>query len=166
VSPIQTLMFYTLHPHPLRWGLTYLGSPGLFIPRAIWLDKPESLSLQFMRDAFGTTELMGYAYTPVTEAYLNFGVFGPFLIFSILSVLLVKLVRNVDSHPGLYFISFALVVDFNRGDTAGTLYQMVVVGAAYSFMLFASRLRWIPSRMKDAFSPAPASAASGMAREF
>lgn len=167
VSPIQTLMYYTLHPHPLRWGLTYLGAPGLFIPRAIWIDKPESLSLQFMRDAFGTTALMGYAYTPVTEAYLNFGVFGPFLIFSIVSVLLVKLVREVDRHVGLYFISFALVVDFNRGDTAGTLYQLVVVGAAYTLMLYASRLRWIPERMQEVFSsPAPTSAASGMARDY
>jgi oligosaccharide repeat unit polymerase len=167
VSPIQTLMYYTLHAHPLRWGLTYLGAPGLFIPRAIWLDKPESLSLQFMRDAFGTTALMGYAYTPVTEAYINFGVVGPFLIFSILSVLMVKLIRTVDHHVGLYFISFALVVDFNRGDTAGTLYQLIVVGAAYSLMLYASRLRWIPNRMNEVFSrPTPTSATSGMARDY
>lgn len=167
VSPIQTLMYYTLHHHPLRWGSTYLGAPGLFIPRAVWLDKPQSLSLQFMRDAFGTTALMGYAYTPVTEAYINFGVIGPFLIFAVLSVLMVKLVRDVDVHPGLYFITFALVVDFNRGDAAGTFYQLVVVGAAYSFMLFASRLRWMPDRMQTAFpAPAPTSAASGMARDY
>lgn len=167
VSPIQTLMYYTLQSHPLRWGLTYLGAPGLFIPRALWPDKPESLSLQFMRDAFGTTALMGYAYTPVTEAYINFGAVGPFLIFVILSLLMVKLIRNADLHPGLYFISFALVVDFNRGDTAGTLYQLVVVGAAYSFMLYASRLRWVPNSMSAAFTPpAPTSAASGMARDY
>ncbi|HUQ47301.1 MAG TPA: O-antigen polymerase [Gemmatimonadaceae bacterium] len=167
VSPIQTLMYYTLQSHPLRWGMTYLGAPGLFIPRAIWASKPESLSLQFMRDAFGTTGLMGYAYTPVTEAYINFGAVGPFLIFAILSVLMVKLVRNVTVHPGLYFISFALVVDFNRGDTAGTLYQLICVGAAYSFMLYASRLRWAPDRMRAAFGPTAAtSVASGMAREY
>lgn len=167
VSPIQTLMYYTLHPYDLRWGLTYLAAPTLFIPRAIWIDKPESLSLQFMRDAFGTTALMGYAYTPVTEAYLNFGAVGPFLMYAILSVLMVKLVRNVDRHVGLYFISFALVVDFNRGDTAGTLYQLVVVGAAYSLMLYASRLRWVPGGTKDVFSgTAPTSATGGMARDY
>lgn len=166
VSPIQTLMYYTLNSHPLRWGLTYLGSPGLFIPRAIWLDKPESLSLQFMRDAFGTTALMGYAYTPVTEAYINFGAVGPFLIFTLLSILMVKLIRKADLHPGLYFICFALVVDFNRGDMAGTLYQLAVVGAAYSFMLYASRLRWTPDRVQSAFATPSTSAASGMARDY
>ncbi len=170
VSPIQTLMYYTLHDHPLRWGLTYLGAPGLFIPRAIWLGKPESLSLQFMRDAFGSVQLMGYAYTPVTEAYINFGVVGPFLVFSIVSLLMVKLVRGVDRHPGLYFITYALVVDFNRGDTAGTLYQLVMVGAAYSFMLFASRLRWTPQNVKQILAPSSPSSAStpavsGMARD-
>ncbi len=167
VSPIQTLMFYTLHAHPLRWGMTYLGAPGLFMPRALWIDKPESLSLQFMRDAFGTTALMGFAYTPVTEAFLNFGYVGPFLIFSALSILMVKLVRNADAHLGLYFVAFSIVVDFNRGDFAGTLYQIAMVGAAYWFMLAISRLRWAPPRVMARYTvPTPTSATSGMARDY
>ena len=52
VSPIFTLMHYVNAERPLRWGFTYLAAPGLFVPRAIWANKPESLSLQFMRDAF------------------------------------------------------------------------------------------------------------------
>lgn len=166
VSPIQTLMYYMLHQHPLRWGSTYLTAPGLFIPRAIWVEKPESLSLQFMRDAFGSVELMGFAYTPVTEAFLNFGFLGPFLIFSIISLLLVKLVRSVDEHPGLYFIAFALVVDFNRGDFAGSFYEMTMVGAAYSLMLFGSRLRWSPQGQKKMFNGSSSAPASGIARDY
>ncbi|HZK78252.1 MAG TPA: O-antigen polymerase [Gemmatimonadaceae bacterium] len=167
VSPIQTLMYYTLHSHPLRWGMTYLGSPGLFIPRVLWFGKPESLSLQFMRDAFGTIRLMGFAYTPVTEAFLNFGFVGPFVVFSIVSLLMVKLIRAVDEHPGLYFISFAIVVDFNRGEFAGTVYEVTMVGAAYVLMLFVSRLQWAPPRMKTMFAAPPpsTSATSGMARD-
>ena len=167
VSPIQTLIHYVLHERPLRWGMTYLSAPGLFMPRAIWTGKPESLSLQFMRDAFGTIELMGFAYTPVTEAFLNFWYFGPFIMFAVLSLLMVKLVRNVDDHPGLYFIAFALVVDFNRGDFGGTVYSLTMVGAAYWAMLIVSRLRWAPPRMKALF-PVTGSppAASGMARDY
>jgi hypothetical protein len=104
VSPIQTLIYYVARPHALRFGSTYVQAPLLFIPRAFWPDKPESLSLQFMRDAFGTTGMMGYAYTPVTEAVINFGWVGPFLVFSILSLLMVKLVRNVNLRPGFYFL--------------------------------------------------------------
>lgn len=144
VSPIYTLMHYVGADRALRWGMTYFSAPALFIPRSIWPEKPESLSLQFMRDAFGTTGLMGFAYTPVTEAFLNFGWVGPFIVFTILSILMVKLVRNASAHPGLYFIAFALVIDFNRGDSGGTFYAMMVVGGAYTAMMIASRLRWLP----------------------
>lgn len=145
VSPIYTLIHYINTDRPLRLGLTYIWAPGLFVPRAIWPDKPESLSIQFMRDAFGTTGLMGFAYTPVTEAFLNFSWVGPFLVFSILSLIMVKLVRNADAHPGLYFLCFAFVVDFNRGDFGGTFYALVVAGGAYALMSLVSRLSWTPS---------------------
>lgn len=148
VSPIFTLMHYVDSARPLRWGLTYLSAPTLFIPRAIWPAKPESLSLQFMRDAFGTTSLMGFAYTPVTEAFLNFSFAGPFIVFAVLSILMVKLVRNADARLGLYFVCFALVVDFNRGDWGGTFYSLCVVGGAYWFMTVVSRLRWAPRSVR------------------
>ena len=156
VSPIYTLMHYVGSDRALRWGMTYLSAPTLFIPRSIWPEKPESLSLQFMRDAFGTTGLMGFAYTPVTEAFINFGWVGPFIVFAILSILMVKLVRNAIPHPGLYFIAFALVIDFNRGDSGGTFYAMMVVAGAYTVMMITSRLRWLP-RMLTRPWPAQAS---------
>lgn len=158
VSPIFTLMHYVNAERPLRWGLTYLSAPTLFIPRAIWPWKPESLSLQFMRDAFGTTGLMGFAYTPVTEAFLNFSFVGPFVVFAILSIVLVKLVKNADAHPGMYFVCFALVVDFNRGDFGGTFYALTVVGGAYWIMTLLSRLTWVPENVRTAWSPQPVSA--------
>ncbi len=163
VSPIFTLMHYVKSDRPLRWGMTYLSAPTLFIPRAVWPTKPESLSLQFMRDAFGTTGLMGFAYTPVTEAFLNFSYVGPFVVFSILSLLLVKLVKNADAHPGLYFVCFAFVVDFNRGDWGGTFYALAVAGGAYWFMTVVSRLRWAPSAARAMWpSNPPASGASAI----
>lgn len=149
VSPIQTLMHYTVVDRPLRWGLTYLSAPSLFLPRAFWPDKPESLSLQFMRDAFASVGLMGFAYTPVTEAFLNFSWPGPFLVFSILSILLMRLVRNADRYPGIYFIVFAYTLDFNRGDFGGSFYSLVVVGVAYKLMQIVSRLRWAPAPLRE-----------------
>jgi hypothetical protein len=151
VSPIQTLIYYVAKPHVLRLGWTYISAPLLFIPRALWPGKPESLSLQFMRDAFGSTEMMGYAYTPVTEAVVNFGSVGPAIFFAILSILMVKMVKDADLRPGLYFICFSFVIDFNRGDVAGTFYQLVFVGAAFAFMHFVSRLRWAPRALRDVF---------------
>jgi oligosaccharide repeat unit polymerase len=146
VTPIYTLIHYVNNVRPLRLGVTYLTAPTQFIPRAFWPDKPESLSLQFMRDAFGSTGLIGFAYTPVTEAFLNFSWVGPFIVFAIISILMVKLVRNADRHAGLYFILFSLVVDFHRGEFSGTFYALCFVGGAYAFMRFVSRLRWAPPR--------------------
>ena len=160
VTPIQTLIFYVAKARPLRLGWTYITAPLLFIPRAIWPEKPESLSLQFMRQAFGTVGMMGYAYTPVTEAYLNFGWIGPFIFFSVLSVLMVKLVKNADAYPGLYFICFAMIVDFNRGDVGGTFYSIVCVGAAFWLMSIVSRLRWVPKVLSETW---PATAVSDAA---
>lgn len=155
VTPVFTLMHYVNNVRPLRWGYTYVSAPLQFIPRAIWTDKPESLSLQFMRDAFGTTSLIGFAYTPVTEAFLNFSWVGPFLIFSIFSLLLVKLVKNADVHPGLYFILFALVVDFHRGEFAFIFYSLCFIGGAYAFQLLMSRIRWAPTAAMKAAARAP-----------
>ena len=146
VSPIQTLMYYVQKDRPLRLGWTYFSAPSMFIPRVLWPEKPESLSLQFMRDAFGTLGLMGYAYTPVTEAYLNFGWVGPFMVFALLSLAMTKLVKHADVHPGLYFICFSLTVDFNRGDSVGFVSSVVYMGAAFWLMSMVSRLRWVPTR--------------------
>lgn len=142
VTPIQTLIYYVTANRPLKLGWTYFYAPVLFIPRALWAGKPESLSLEFLRDAFGYTMLMGYAYTPVTEAFINFGWVGPFLALSIVSLLMVKLVRDADVRPGLYLIAFAMVVDFNRGDFGGIFYTVAVIGGAYAGMHFISTLKW------------------------
>jgi hypothetical protein len=146
VTPIYTLQHYVLNLRPLRWGITYISAPLQFIPRAFWPDKPESLSLQFMRDAFGSTGLIGFAYTPVTEAFLNFSWVGPFIVFALISMALVKLVKNADTHPGLYFVLFAMVVDFHRGEFGLIFYALCFVGGAYLVMQFVSKLRWAPVR--------------------
>lgn len=153
VSPIQTLMYYVQRTRPLRLGWTYIAAPSLFIPRVFWPEKPESLSFQFMREAFGTVGLMGYAYTPVTEAFINFGWVGPFIVFTVLSLGMIKLVKRADAHPGLYFICFSLVVDFNRGDFGGLFYSVVCVGAAFWLMGLVSRLRWVPSAWRSTWQP-------------
>ena len=160
VSPIQTLIYYVSKPHALRMGWTYFSAPSLFIPRAFWPEKPESLSLQFMRDAFGTIGMMGYAYTPVTEAFLNFGWVGPFIVFATLSILMVKLVKYADLRPGFYFICFSFVVDFNRGDVGGLFYSIVCAGSAFWLMHLVSRLRWAPTPLRGAWPEAPAADAA------
>jgi hypothetical protein len=155
VAPIYTLIHYVTHWRTPRMGMTYLAAPSQLIPRAFWPDKPESLSLQFMRDAFGSTVMMGFAYTPVTEAFLNFSWVGPFLMFSIWSLILVKLVKSADAHPAAYLVAYAMVVDFQRGDFAGIFYALVFVGGSYAVMTFVSRLRWFATSDTTVIRPSP-----------
>jgi hypothetical protein len=142
-TPIQTLIHYVTADRPLLWGWTYLSAPSLFIPRSIWADKPAGLSLQFLRDAYGTTAMMGYAYTPVTEAFINFGWVGPFAFFAMMSLLMVKLVRRADIYPSFYLVCFAYVVDFNRGAFGETAYSLVFVTLGFVAMRLVSRLRLV-----------------------
>lgn len=143
VTPIQTLIYYITAGKPLKLGWTYLQAPALFVPRVFWPGKPESLSIDFLRDAFGyTVALMGYAYTPVTEAFINFGWVGPFIAMAAVSLLLVKLVRDADLRPLTYLLGFSMVVDFNRSDFGGIFYTVIVIGGAIAGMQFISRVRW------------------------
>ncbi|MDQ3244249.1 MAG: hypothetical protein M3Q09_11010 [Gemmatimonadota bacterium] len=143
ITPVQTLMHYSTDNFPpLEWGWTYLTAPWLFIPRVFWRSKPESLSIKFLLDAFGSTQTIGFAYTPVTEAFINFSWVGPFIVLSILSVGSIWLIRNVNAHPGFYFIVFAMMLDFNRGEFSGSFYAVVCVSAGYVMMLVVSRLTW------------------------
>jgi oligosaccharide repeat unit polymerase len=157
VMPIQTLMYYVKADKPLHYGWTYISAPGLFLPRAIWPEKPRSLSLQFNNDAFGNALVPGYGYTPLTEAFINFSWVGPFIVLCLISLALVKLVKNADVRPGLYFICFSMAVDFHRGDFSGTLYVLVVIPFAYWVMSVVSRITWAPKVVRGTW-PAPPTA--------
>jgi hypothetical protein len=162
VNPIQTVMYYVTAKKPLKYGMTYLSAPNAFIPRALWPEKPLGLSLQFNRDKFGDVIFIGYAYTPVTEAYINFSFVGPFIVMSLVSLATVFLVKHVGRRPMLYFLCFATAVDFNCGSSAGVFYFLVVTGVAFSLMKFVSRIEWAPKALQGMWPPpTPAERVSG-----
>jgi oligosaccharide repeat unit polymerase len=144
VMPIQTLTYYASEKRSPLYGMTYFLAPTAFIPRALWPEKPRGLSLQFNKDRFGDVIVPGYAYTPVTEAFINFSIVGPFVVMSLVSLVTVFLVKNARRRPFLYFLCFALALDFNRGESAGVLYSLVVIGVGVGLMKLVSRIEWTP----------------------
>jgi len=58
---------------PYQWGSTLLDSLTLFIPRAIWSDKPETASSWLARVFYGQRVLANISTTWPGELYLNFG---------------------------------------------------------------------------------------------
>jgi oligosaccharide repeat unit polymerase len=146
--PIQTVMYYLTTDKPLKYGASYLAAPEAFIPRSLWPEKPVSLSLEFSRDQFGDIIATGYAYTPVTEAYVNFSYVGPFIILALVSLATVALVKHARDKPMLYFLCFALVIDFNRGESLSVLYPIAVTLFSFWLMSLISRIDWVPSRSR------------------
>lgn len=129
VYPIKTTYYIIKDKRDFRLGSTYLFSPLLALaPRCIYPDKPSTL---------------GAEYSPVSEAYLNFGTLGVLLIFYVLSCFLDRLIKN-NSHKiyFVYFMLYGLVFDFCHSDFSSIFYAFIIMYyVGYKFFLFLSRYK-------------------------
>jgi hypothetical protein len=116
-----------------KFGWTYVYWPLMFIPRAIFENKPVSLAWSVEND---TGVNIAAAYTPVTEAFVNFKWMGPFVVMVLLSFFMSYLIRYIERFSLLYFLCFAFIVDFNRGEFALTVYSLIIVWLGYLFTAF------------------------------
>lgn len=137
VYPMQTT-YYTIQDNwNLRYGYTYAILPiEVMIPRTLYPDKPATLGTEFVIKTFGP-DGMGYAYTPVTEAYLNFGLLGPFVVFLLFSLFLDGVVRNANN-AGIsykYLMVYALAFNINRGEFASIMYMSLFLYLAYKLCI-------------------------------
>lgn len=108
----------------LYYGSTILFYPFLlFIPRVIFPLKPISLANAFVLDNFGGG--MGYAYSPITEFFVNFGVLGPFFCFFLLGMLISRIQGYKDQR--IIFIFFTMIPDFCRGEISSFIYQFFFI---------------------------------------
>ena len=128
VYPMQTLAYVIVDKWDLRYGYTYFVLPfQIAAPRYFYPNKPDDLGKEFVNETFGEGS-QGYAYTPVTEAYLNFGVLGPLFVFVLFSLVLSQLVRKLNLYniSFVYFLLYSFVFDFCRGTFATVIYQVFV----------------------------------------
>jgi len=134
--PVQTTYYTIKDDWPLRYGETYVILPlKIIIPRSLQTDKPMSLGSEFVVKTFGAG-WSGYAYTPVTEAYLNFGLFGPFIIYVIIGLILNSFVEDVCKN-GItykYLVAYSVIFNFCRGDVASTIYMLLFLWLTYLVM--------------------------------
>lgn len=105
------------------FGLSIFVYPILyFIPRFIFPYKPSSLAVQFVKEIDST---MGYAYSPVTEFFVNFGIIGPLVGFLLIGFIISKIQSFKDQR--FNFIFFTMIPDFCRGEIGTFLYQFFFV---------------------------------------
>jgi hypothetical protein len=83
-----------------RLGATYLAAPGLLVPSAIWPSRPLGAGEWYAATFYADVRARGgaFAFSPVAEAYLNFGPAGVVVIFALAGIVLARLERRAVTH--------------------------------------------------------------------
>jgi len=109
----------------LLLGWSYIYLPVIFIPRD-FLAGYKPVALAWQTDIlFHTSSSGAAAFTPITEAYINFSWIGPVFVFFILAWFFSYSIKKYKTNPVLYLLGFINVFDFNRGEFALILYEIV-----------------------------------------
>lgn len=138
--PVQTLYYYIDHTSSLMYGASYFNIFLLLIPRKIWPEKPSGLAVNFVNEINSS---IGYAFTPMTEAYLNFHYLSA-LIFPIIMVILVFFVKRIGKRkPVLYVLAFVEVVNINRAEISMFLLEVLIMYVSFEIIGFFARKKFI-----------------------
>jgi hypothetical protein len=127
VYPFYTLIHsiakYQMDTLSFLYGVTIFIYPVLyFIPRLLFPGKPISLAIQYVTEIDST---MGYAYSPVTDFFINFGFLGPFIGFLFIGIIIAKMQFMKDQR--MIFIFFTMIPDFCRSEIGTFVYQFCFV---------------------------------------
>jgi len=124
----------------LLLGESYTVHPVVnLVPRSWWPSRPDNLAVRFSKRYFNTDQLTeGLGFSPVLEAYLNFGQLG---IIGVFAVIFLTLVILEERHPVgnicyILLIAFALpnIINWNRIDMS-TAFKMYSGYIMMSFLI-------------------------------
>jgi hypothetical protein len=111
------------------FGESYTVGPVLnLVPHALWSNRPDNLAIAFSKRYFNTDHLTeGLGFSPVLEAYLNFGRFGIVLVFAVFYTIITQLYDRHQSGRmrSVMLMAFALpvIINWNRIDIS-TAFKM------------------------------------------
>ena len=114
----------------LLFGWSYIYFPIMFLPRDL-LGGYKPYSLAWQTDLTFNISSGAAAYTPITEAYINFSWAGPVIVFFILGHLFSYSIKKYRTDQIVYILIFVKVFDFNRGEFALVLYEMAFMYMSY-----------------------------------
>ncbi len=98
---------------------------NLFFISVIIPGKPESLANQFLDKKYRRNKTIGFAYSPVTETFINFGYIDPLLVFFLLGRFLTFIEGYKNQLCNL--IVFILIINFCRSEMSAYLYLVVFI---------------------------------------
>jgi len=134
-----------------RFGMTYINSLIGWLPRSIYPGKkPLSLSHELgdvLSASLDRERRLGIGYSPVSEAYLNFGISGPLIVlfvFGVVSNLYSKLILlNRHIIKLFYFISLPLLIIYYRASVSSIISYlayttMILIGCSLMYISMKS----------------------------
>ena len=134
--------------HDYRWGATYVEALGVIVPRAVWPSRPfapgEWYAARFYSEVWESGG--GYGFSPVAEAYLNYGIAGVLLLAMLLGALLFWIEQAVlaAAAPSPKAILFALAIPWLafswRLDAASVIKNYAVLNVAPFGLLLLTAL--------------------------
>lgn len=143
IFPINTFIYYFNKGASIyEYGLTYLNVVYNFIPKVLYPDKPVSLAIQFANLVAlpGQEFIMGYAYTPITESFVNFGFFCIFIFPLLLSFLSYFIEFISVKYPFLAVVFLSQALNFQRSEVTSLLFEMFFLILCFYFCDLFSRL--------------------------
>ncbi len=141
---------------PYHWGATLPRAFGVLVPRAIWPGRPESLPAWYVRRFYPDIAAVGggYAFSPVAEAWLNFGLAGVVVGFALIGAIIgageVYLAPGMAPWPiCIYAALLPWLFSFARLDSATMLKSiginvLAVLAAAFVAGRVLVRVRRVP----------------------
>ncbi|MGE0442301.1 MAG: O-antigen polysaccharide polymerase Wzy [Gemmatimonadales bacterium] len=146
---------------PYRFGSTYLAAFGVVVPRALWPSRPQGAAEWYVQRFYPDVADIGgaFAFSPVAEAYLNFGKAGVvvvFLGFGLLVGLIDRFFRSprAPAYAVAYGLSVYSLLIFSRLDTATLVKSHFILPYGQLLVLFAGarivHLIGVAARRKEA----------------
>ena len=87
-GPYMSVLYYSSGTEPLRWGRSYLMALPAFLPKALYPGtKDPGISAEFDQTLYeGAGPVYGWGFSPIAEAYANFGPVGPLAIMTLWTI--------------------------------------------------------------------------------
>lgn len=134
--PINIFYYYLSNKIQLLYGASYFSFIQFVIPRAMWVDKPLSLAVNFANNFGG---IMGYGFNPIAEGYINFG----FMFIFILPIIIILLIKGIEAlskkYIPVYIFAYMQVMNFNRSEFSSSLIEFVIIYLTFTVMVKPQR---------------------------
>lgn len=146
-GPMAATLYLLDKDEAQTYGMGLLKSVGLLVPRALWPERPMDPSEVFAQKMMvGWQPGMGMGYSPIIEAYMNFGLWLSFLEFLIFGLLWGWMWRgfmrvfafyNTPAHLDVIYriAGFYVLILFFRGMMIGGFKQALMYIVPFSIAL-------------------------------